>query len=62
LALDRPGRKHILKSHDVDSSQDLISRRADVIIISIRDPRDAVTSAMLYQDRPFGGALPLVEK
>jgi tetratricopeptide (TPR) repeat protein len=50
MRLDQPGRTHILKSHEM-SDEDLVaelSARADVIIITIRDPRDAVTSSMLY--------------
>src|SRR5262249_49734470 len=48
--LDQPGRTHIVKTHEI-SDEDVVaelSARADVIIITIRDPRDAVTSLMLY--------------
>jgi hypothetical protein len=64
VGLGQSGRRHIVKSHEVDDEDAVveISRRADAIIISIRDPRDAVTSLMLYQDRDFDVALSLVEK
>jgi hypothetical protein len=64
VALDQLGRTHIVKSHEVDNEDAVveIAGRADAIIISIRDPRDAVTSMMLYQDKDFDQALSLVEK
>jgi len=63
-ALGRPGRTHIVKSHDIDNENTVaeISRRANAIIVTIRDPRDAVTSVMLYQDRDFDRSLRQVEK
>jgi hypothetical protein len=62
--LGRPGRTHIVKSHDIDDENAVaaLSVRADAIIVSVRDPRDAVTSVMLYQDRDFDRSLSLVEK
>ncbi len=63
-ALCRSDCTHIIKSHDIDSEHTVaeISRRVDAIIITIRDPRDAVTSFMLYQDRNFEESISLVEK
>jgi len=64
MAMDQPGRSHIVKSHEVDDEVSIleISKRADAIIITIRDPRDAVTSLMFYQARDFDQSLSLVEK
>ena len=58
------GRVHIVKSHEIDDEPAVaaLSRRADAIIVTIRDPRDAVTSLMLYQGFVFDRSLSLVEK
>jgi Sulfotransferase domain len=52
--LDQPGRTHIIKTHHIEEQDaiETLSARADAIIITIRDPRDAVTSLMLYH--PYG--------
>jgi hypothetical protein len=64
VALGQPGRSHIVKSHEVADEDAVaeIAGRADAIIISIRDPRDAVTSMMSYQAKDFDGSLSFVEK
>jgi hypothetical protein len=58
--LDQPGRTHIVKTHDIDDDEALaaLSVRADAIIITIRDPRDAVTSFMLYHPFSHDSAKP----
>src|SRR5262249_749258 len=50
LRLDEPGRMHIFKTHDIENEETVValSARADVIIVTIRDPRDAVSSLMSY--------------
>jgi hypothetical protein len=60
----QPGGAHIVKSHEIDDEDAVtaLSLRADAIIVTIRDPRDAVTSLMLYQDFVFDRSLSLVEK
>ena len=63
-ALGYADQVHIVKSHDIDDegAVEVLSKRAVAIIVSIRDPRDAVTSLMLYHKRAFDEALSLVEK
>jgi len=45
---------HVVKTHDVpaDAAAELL-RLATRIVVTVRDPRDAVTSLMLYQRFPF---------
>jgi hypothetical protein len=54
---------HIVKSHDVDDEDAVLAlaTQADAIIITIRDPRDAVASLMLYQKYNFPLSLSIVE-
>jgi Sulfotransferase domain len=60
--LDDPG-LHIVKSHGVDGPTEAeLGRRATSIIISVRDPRDAVASLMLYHSQKFKEALRDVER
>lgn len=59
---DRPGLA-IVKTHDVDEAAGgILDRLADSILISIRDPRDCVTSLMLYQRHDIGHALDTTER
>ena len=54
---------HIVKSHGVDASTEAeLGKRATSIIISVRDPRDAVASLMLYHSANFKQALMEVER
>ena len=56
--LDDPALQHVVKSHDMPA--DVAARMrglAKSIVVTIRDPRDAVTSLMLYQHYPFEMAL-----
>jgi hypothetical protein len=50
---------YLFKSHEISNPATVedVAKRADKIIITIRDPRDAVTSMMLYHGYPFEGAL-----
>ncbi|MDE2198036.1 MAG: hypothetical protein KGJ41_03355 [Rhodospirillales bacterium] len=56
--LGRPGGPHVVKSHDLPAdAAELLARHARCIVVTQRDPRDAVTSLMLYQRFPFNTAL-----
>lgn len=59
-----PGRAHVIKTHQVENEDAVaaLSQGADAIIITIRDPRDAVTSGMLYRKSDFGKLLAVLEK
>lgn len=60
--LDEPATTSVVKSHDTDSvAAEMLARRADAILVSLRDPRDCVTSLMLYQQHPFPDALDWTE-
>jgi hypothetical protein len=51
----------IVKTHDVDNaSAETLCRLAASLLISIRDPRDCVSSLLLYQHYPFELALQAV--
>jgi tetratricopeptide (TPR) repeat protein len=74
--LDQPGRTHLVKTHDIDDEDAVaaLSVRTAAIIVTIRDPRDAVTSWMLYHphghdlakpseaQKAFDRSLSIVEK
>jgi hypothetical protein len=58
----QPGHTNIVKTHAVfEDMATALSGLADSIVITIRDPRDAVTSIMLYQDSDFDWSLCMVE-
>jgi Sulfotransferase domain len=60
--LDDPG-LHIVKSHGVDAPTEAeLGKRATSIIISLRDPRDAIASLMLYHGENFKQASSEVER
>lgn len=46
----------VVKTHGTDVAREL-ARRAEAIIITIRDPRDAIASLMRYNKTPFDLAL-----
>ncbi len=50
---------HIVKSHEISDQETEreLSRRADTILITVRDPRDAVASLMRYHHHAFDRAL-----
>jgi hypothetical protein len=57
-----PDRLAVVKSHDVDAAGTaLLDAQARAILLSVRDPRDAVASLMLYMRHPFTLALQRVE-
>ncbi len=61
--LDDPARLPVVKSHDTDeAAAGELARRADTVLVSIRDPRDCVTSLMLYQHYGFDLALATIER
>lgn len=57
-----PGVTWIVKSHEITDEATVLglAARAQKILVSMRDPRDAVTSLMLYHGYAFEKALPLV--
>jgi len=57
-----PDRLPVVKTHDVDAAGTvLLDAQAHAILLSVRDPRDAVASLMLYMHHPFALALQRVE-
>lgn len=53
----------VIKTHDVEEAAvGILGGRADSILISIRDPRDCVTSLMIYQRYGFVRALETTER
>ncbi len=61
---DDPNVTQIVKSHEIKDEPTTIalSRRADRILVTMRDPRDALTSLILYHAYEFERALPLVQE
>ena len=61
---DQPHAIRLVKSHEVSDEATLIelAGRASKIFITVRDPRDSVTSLMLYHNHDFDRALNLVEE
>ena len=60
--LNDPASLAIVKSHDTDEAAATeLARRANALLVSIRDPRDCVTSLMLYQRYNFAAALAATE-
>lgn len=57
-----PGKVTVLKSHEISGESAVleIARRTSKILITVRDPRDAVVSLMQAHQKDFGGALDLV--
>jgi hypothetical protein len=52
----------IVKTHDMDiGGAERMRAVSDVIWLSVRDPRDCVTSLMLYQQFPFEDALEVIK-
>jgi hypothetical protein len=56
---DKHGVTNIVKSHEIeqDAAISELARRSEKIIVTIRDPRDAVASLMLYHRYEFSRAL-----
>ncbi len=61
---DDPAVTQIIKSHEIKDEPTTIalSRRAERILVTMRDPRDALTSLILYHSYEFERALPLVQE
>ena len=60
--LDDPASLPVVKSHDTDEAAAIkLAQRADAVLLSIRDPRDCITSLMLHQRASFPAALDVVE-
>jgi len=62
--LENSAARHVLKSHEI-ANEAVIAELAKLtsrFIITIRDPRDAVTSLMVYHHYEFGRALTHVQK
>lgn len=55
--LDGGGVHHIVKAHQAKQGVEAIAAGADAIIVTLRDPRDAVVSLMQYQGFSFNRAL-----
>jgi hypothetical protein len=55
---------HLIKSHEISDDGTVIelAGRANKILMTLRDPRDAVTSLMAYHGHSFEKALGLVEQ
>ncbi len=49
--------RHIVKAHQARRGVAAIARHSDAILVTLRDPRDAVVSLMLYQGFSFYRAL-----
>lgn len=58
-SFDRPSITNIVKSHEISDEATILelSKRSQKIFITLRDPRDAVTSLMLYHGYDFDRAL-----
>ncbi len=55
--LDTPDTLHIVKAHQARGGVENIARASDAILVTLRDPRDAVVSLMQYQNFSFYRAL-----
>lgn len=64
VILDGTHAVSVIKSHEIidETTQLAIAGRCDTILMSIRDPLDAVASVMEYQKMPFARALELVRQ
>ena len=57
VGLDTPGIRHIVKAHQARHGVRQIAEAADAILVTLRDPRDAVVSLMQHQGFSFQRAL-----
>jgi len=58
-----PAVLHVVKSHDVDAAvAAALEQAAERILMTLRDPRDAVASLMRHMDHDFDTALALIER
>jgi len=63
-AFDQLRTINLVKSHEIEDESTIVelAQRADSILISLRDPRDAVASLMQYHRHDFDRALQLTER
>ena len=57
VGLGAPGIRHVVKAHQARHGVGAIADRADALLVTLRDPRDAVVSLMQYQGFSFHRAL-----
>ncbi len=57
LGLAAPGIRHVVKAHQARGGVERIAPTADAILVTVRDPRDAVVSLMRHQGFSFARAL-----
>ncbi len=57
VGLDAPGVRHIVKAHQARGGVRRYAESADAILVTLRDPRDAVVSLMQHQRFSFQRAL-----
>ncbi len=57
LGLGAPGIRHVVKAHQARDGVERIAPAADAVLVTVRDPRDAVVSLMRYQGFSFARAL-----
>lgn len=61
--VDDTAADHVVKTHDLaEDVAQALSAQAQHLVVTIRDPRDAVSSLMLYQRYPFAMALDTIAK
>jgi hypothetical protein len=60
----QPDAVHLVKSHEISDDGTIVelSGRANKILMTMRDPRDAVTSLMVYHGHDFDKAFDLVDR
>ena len=57
IGLEAPGIRHVVKAHQARHGVGGIAARAEALLVTLRDPRDAVVSLMQYQGFSFHRAL-----
>jgi hypothetical protein len=64
VGLEAAGRSVVVKSHEITDAAtvDWLAAKAGKILITLRDPRDAVTSLMMYHGYAFERALDHVDE
>jgi len=62
-AFDQPGTINIVKSHDINDAATIeaLTKRAGQIFVTVRDPRDAVCSLIVYHAYDFERGLKFVD-
>ncbi|TLU74284.1 sulfotransferase [Lichenicoccus roseus] len=55
--LENDAVRHVVKAHQARHGVEAVAVRSDAILVTLRDPRDAVVSMMLYQGFSFYRAL-----